>query len=117
MVEGLSAALKKVTLIGVFHGFKVGSYGFAVTHLQYADGTMLIRVLFIENLLTINVVLKIFELALGLKVNFSKRHLFGVNVIRSFLELVEAFLHRKVDSLPFKYLGLFVGSNPKKEGT
>lgn len=35
----------------------------------------------------------------------------------TFLDLAEGFLHYKVVSLPFKYLGLHVGANPNKERT
>lgn len=70
-----------------------------------------------ENLISIKMILEIFELALGLKVNFSKICLFGVNVGRPLLDTEEDSLHSKMDSLPFKYLGVSVGANTKKEGT
>lgn len=70
-----------------------------------------------ENLISIKTILKNFELALGLKVNFSNICLFGVNVGRPLLDLAEEFLHSRVGSLPFKYLGVSVGENTKKEGT
>lgn len=45
---------------------------------------------------------KSFELASGLKVNFSKSCIFRFIVMREFLDLVEDIFHWKVDSLPFK---------------
>ncbi|MCH91649.1 putative non-LTR retroelement reverse transcriptase, partial [Trifolium medium] len=41
----------------------------------------------------------------------------GVNVSSDFLGLAERFLHCRVGSLPFMYLGLPVGANPRKETT
>lgn len=70
---------------------------------------------YIDNLLTIKVVLKSFDLASGVKVNFVESCMFGVNVDRIFLDLVEDFLHYKVSSFPFKYCGLLLGENPKKK--
>lgn len=61
-----------------------------------------------DNLLAVKAVLKSFELASGLKVNFFKSFIHGFNVGRKFLELVEGFLHYKVCVLPLKYLG-FLG--------
>jgi hypothetical protein len=62
-------------------------------------------------------ILRWFELISGLKVNFSKNNIFGVNVHNSFLEGAVSFLHCKVRSLPFTYLGLPVGADPRKEST
>ncbi|GAU24945.1 hypothetical protein TSUD_311800 [Trifolium subterraneum] len=41
----------------------------------------------------------------------------GVNVNTEFLSLAERFLHCNVGSLPFIYLGLPVGVNPRREST
>ncbi|XP_058726802.1 uncharacterized protein LOC131598194 [Vicia villosa] len=71
----------------------------------------------VENILTINVVLKSFELASALKLNFAKIFMFGVNVRRSFLDLAKTFLHYNVGSLSFKYLGFPVDESLKKKKT
>jgi hypothetical protein len=55
--------------------------------------------------------LRWFESISGLKVNFSKNGLFGVNVANSFLEGVAHFLYCNRVIFPFIYLGLPVGSN------
>lgn len=47
--------------------------------------------------------------------NLVKIVLFGMNVGKHFMDLVEEFLHYKVGAFPFKYLELPVGVNPKKE--
>lgn len=58
-------------------------------------------------------ILRCFELSSGLKVNFSKSSIVGVNVSPLFLFLVKRFLHCKIGVLLFKYLGLPVGANPE----
>jgi len=50
----------------------------------------------------------------GLKVNFHKSSLIGVNVPRDFMEAACGFLHCREGSIPFKYLGLLVGAISKK---
>jgi len=52
-----------------------------------------------------------------LKVNFHKSSLIGVNVPRDFIEAACRFLHYREGSMPFNYLGLPVGVNPKKLST
>lgn len=56
-----------------------------------------------------------FELALGVQVNFLKSGFIGINMGSSFLDTSGDFLHSKIVSLPFKYLGLVVRVNPRVE--
>ncbi|MCH91924.1 cytochrome P450, partial [Trifolium medium] len=58
-----------------------------VTHLQYADDTLLICELCVENLWTMKAVLRWFELMPGLKINFGKSKLFRVNLEQGFLNV------------------------------
>lgn len=61
---------------------------------------------------TIKFVLKLFELFSGLKVNFHKSLLVGVNVKFEWIQEVTISLNCKVGSTPFKYLGLPIGAHP-----
>ncbi|KAK2420573.1 hypothetical protein QL285_031284 [Trifolium repens] len=56
-------------------------------------------------------------MASGLKVNFSKSCLIGINVEDDFLNMGTDFLNCKRGVAPFKYLGLPVGANPRKFST
>jgi len=71
----------------------------------------------VDNLWTLKAMLKGFEMASGLKVNFHKSSLIGVNVHRDFMESTCRLLHCKDGSLPFNYLGLPVGANLRKLAT
>jgi hypothetical protein len=53
----------------------------------------------------------------GLKVNFWKSSLIGVNVSDEFLGMASNFLHCRIGNTPFKYLGLPVGANPRSFST
>lgn len=67
---------------------------------------------FVENLWIIKVILRGFELASDLRINFIKSNLVGVNVNLVFMELVGDFLHRKLDALSFRCPSLLVGDQP-----
>lgn len=86
-----------------------GADGVTVSHLQYADDTLLIGEASVDNLWAMKTVLRTFELCSGLRVNFAKSNLIGANVSDDFFFLGARFLNCKQAALPFKYLGLLVG--------
>jgi len=59
-------------------------------------------------------ILLLFEKLSGLKVNFSKSHLVGVNVASSWLTAAASVLNCKVGSIPFVYLGMPIGGNARR---
>ncbi|GAU29855.1 hypothetical protein TSUD_379450 [Trifolium subterraneum] len=71
----------------------------------------------VENLWTTKAILRWFELISGLKVNFFKSKLFGINVEGDFLSSAAQFLKCNVGKLSFIYLGLPVGANPRRLST
>jgi len=77
----------------LFKGFEVKSGGTMISHLQYADDTLCIGEASIENIWTLKALLRGFEMVSGLKVNFHKSCLMGVNVLADFLEMASDFLH------------------------
>jgi hypothetical protein len=116
VAEGLSLLQQRAVTLGFFKGFRV-SPEVSVSLLQYADDTLFIGEACVENLWSMKATLRWFELVSGLKVNFSKSRLIGVNVSTNFLERAAHFLHCKIGSLPFTYLGLPVGANPRRAST
>jgi hypothetical protein len=56
-----------------------------VSHLQYADDALFIGEACVENGWSMKTILRWFKLMFGLKVNFSKSRLLGVNVNDDFL--------------------------------
>ncbi|KAK2449929.1 hypothetical protein QL285_009079 [Trifolium repens] len=116
VAEGLNALTQSAVSLGYFKAFEVSSE-VSVSLLQYADDTLFIGEACVENLWAMKAILRWFELASGLKVNFSKSRLIGVNVPSNFLPVAQNFLHCKLGSLPFTYLGLPVGANPRLSST
>jgi hypothetical protein len=89
--EGLSALTQKAVSLSFFNGFKV-SPDVSVSLLQYADDTLFIGEARVENLWAMKAILRWYELVSGLKVNFSKSRLMGVNVAPSFMNGAAIFL-------------------------
>jgi hypothetical protein len=114
VVEGFGGAMRKAGDLDLFRGFQIRGGGPTISHLQYADNTLCIGEASLNNLWTLKAILRGFELASGLKVNFWKSSLIGVNVDNSFLELASTFLNCRRGELPFNYLGLPVGASPRR---
>lgn len=76
MAKALSALLVRTKDIGLIEGFIVGQNGEAITHLHFADDTILFSSSRREEVLTIKRILRCFQL--GLKVNLSKSSLVGI---------------------------------------
>nr|KYP73297.1 Putative ribonuclease H protein At1g65750 family [Cajanus cajan] len=112
VAEGLNALMSKAVERHVLSGYSVGHQSVNVSHLQYADDTLIIGGASSHNVWAIKSILQIFELVAGLKVNFHKSKLFGFNINIEVLNLMAQFLNCKVGSLPFCYLGLPLGANP-----
>ncbi|PNY12727.1 ribonuclease H [Trifolium pratense] len=119
VAEVLRALMKNTVNLGYFKGIQISNSGVIMSHLQYADDTLFVgeECECVENLWTIKAILRWFELISGLKVNFFKSKLFGINVGDGFINSATAFLKCKIGSLPFIYLGLPVGANPRRVST
>jgi hypothetical protein len=80
VAEGFSGRMNNAVNRNLFKGFEVKRDGSVISHLQIADDTLCVREASNENLWTIKAVLRGFEMASGLKVNFHKSCLMAVNV-------------------------------------
>jgi hypothetical protein len=117
VAEGLGGFMRKAVDLHRFHGFHVGRGGVVISHLQYADDTLCIGEATVENLWCLKAILRGFELVSGLKVNFWKSSILGVNVSDNFMCLASVFLNCRIGGVPFKYLGLPVGASIRREAT
>jgi len=117
VVEGLNALVRAVGARSLYHGFKVGTSGLSISHLYYVDDTLFLGEAIMVNMWALKTILRCFERASGLKLNFSRSYVMRVNVDAEFLGLVESFLYCKVGSVLFTYRGLPVGANPRLEKT
>ena len=110
--EGLNVLMKVVVDSHLFTGYCFGALnGLFVSHLQFADDTLLLGKKSWANVRALRAVLVLFESVSGLKVNFNKSMLSGVNISDSWLGATTTVLNCKVGRIPFMYLGLPVGGD------
>jgi len=113
--EGLNVMMYAVVEADLFKGYGVGLTNFVVvSHLQFADDTLLLGEKSWANVRALRAVLLLFEAMSGLKVNFHKSMLVGVNISDSWLAEAALILHCKVGHVPFAYLGLSIGGDPRR---
>jgi hypothetical protein len=116
VVEGLAGLMRRAVDIGKFKGYQVNS-NIRFQMLQFADDTILMGEGTQANLWTIKTLLRSFELVSGLKINFVKSKLYGVNIDPIFLAAGATFLSCRSEVIPFKFLGIPVGANPRRKET
>jgi len=114
-VEGLNIMMSAMVNQNLFEGYKVGSNNsMVVFDLQFADDTLLLGVQSWANVRALRAVLVLFEEMSGLKVNFHKILLVGVNISNSWLVKAASILNCRVGHVSFLYLGLSIGGNPRR---
>jgi hypothetical protein len=77
-----------------------------VTHLQYADDTLLLFEPDMHNIATVKAILLSFELMSCLKINFHKCEVVTMGMDTAEGQAVADLLNCKLGKLPFTYLGL-----------
>ncbi|CAJ2637850.1 unnamed protein product [Trifolium pratense] len=106
--------LNQVESVGLTKPFTEAEGSMTVSHLQFADDTLLLGVKSWANVRALRAVLVLFETMSGLKVNFNKSMLVGVNIPESWLGEAASALCCKVGKIPFLYLGLQIGGDPRR---
>jgi hypothetical protein len=82
--EGLNVLMQPMVVSNIFTGYSIGSQDpLYVSHLQFADDTLLLEVKSWASVRALREVLVLFELVSGLKVNFNKSMLVAVNISNS----------------------------------
>ena len=113
--EGLNVLMKSVMDNHLYKGYEVGtSNSVVVSHLQFADDTLLLGTKSWANVRALRAVLTLFAEMSGLKVNFHKSLLVGINIGDSWLIEAASILNCKVGKIPFLYLGLSIGGDPRR---
>lgn len=106
VVEVLKLVIQKAISKNLWKGISTWKDEIMISHLQYADETVLLWPPNINFLINIKKALILFDLASGLHVNFYKSSIMGIHVSDGWLKNVTEILMCKQDSIPFTYLGL-----------
>ncbi|GKV44307.1 hypothetical protein SLEP1_g51499 [Rubroshorea leprosula] len=114
VAEGLNGMVTAASEKQLYKGVKVGTDDIMVSHLQFADDTIFFGEATDENIWAIKCIVRSFELVSGLKVNYAKSQLMGVNVEEAWVEKMAYRLYCKRKDLPFKYLGIPIGGNHRR---
>ena len=85
-----------------------------ITHLQYADDTILFFQNNIKSVRGIKSVLLLFQIISGLKINFGKSYIYNAQNDQLALNESAGFLGCKIGKLPFPYLGAWIGKTPSQ---
>ena len=99
----------------LYRSFLVGKRKEPINILQYADDTVFVGEVAWENVYAVKALLRGFELASGLKINFAKSQ-FGIigGGVNWGLEAAHTLNCRQMD-YPFHYLGIPIGANPSSQ--
>ncbi|KAK3206960.1 hypothetical protein Dsin_021006 [Dipteronia sinensis] len=110
--EGLSCLFKKAVVLGLMKGVVFGSDAIHITHLQFADVTIIFLEPRVEYLMNTRRILRCFELATGLRINFYKSCVVNVRKGGNNDSVwADCFGCNKAD-LPISYLGFPLGARP-----
>ena len=115
VMEAVGKMLDKTVHEGCLSGFSVGvsaGSSLMVSHLFFADDTLIFCDANINQMLILRMVLIWFEAVSGLKVNLGKSELVAVGAVHN-MDLLVAVLGCKQGSLAMKYLGLPLGEKFK----
>jgi hypothetical protein len=118
VMEALSKLLDKAIVGNFLTGFSVGggpSASISVSHLLFADDTLIFYDADPSQLLFFRLVLTWFEAIYGLRINLGKSELVSVGDVADIEELA-GLLGCKTSALPMKYLGLPLGAHFKSKG-
>ncbi|XP_040989997.1 uncharacterized protein LOC121237354 [Juglans microcarpa x Juglans regia] len=114
-MEALSRMISALVTNGFICGFQIGSLSRGITtisHLLFADDTLIMCEIDPDQLRAVKALLLCFEAVSGLKVNYDKSELVPIGEVHNLRELA-GILGRKIASLPMSYLGLPLGIAPR----
>ncbi|GKV41862.1 hypothetical protein SLEP1_g49342 [Rubroshorea leprosula] len=114
VAEGLNGLVSAAVEKNLYKGVMVGSGGTTITHLQFADDTIFFGEASDENIKVVKGIMRTFELASGLKINFAKSQLIGMGVEENWTARMAYRLCCSQGEFPLKYLGIPIGGNHRK---
>lgn len=115
--EGLNRLFLEAIEQGKLKGMSVVEGGPIITHLQFADDTIIFCNASMEEVEIIKILLKGFEVMSGLRINFHKSLVCGVGINQDQLSIFAKALRCHPQKLPIKYLGMPLGASPRLKST
>lgn len=109
-MEGLNQVINNAKEKDLLTGTKLPN-NIVLSHLFYADDAIFVGDWNVRCIKNLSAILKCFHLSSGLKVNFSKSRLFGINTTNPETLAMANVLGCSDGAFPFTYLGVPVGAN------
>ncbi|XP_026450743.1 uncharacterized protein LOC113350850 [Papaver somniferum] len=106
--EALNFMIKRAQKQGMISGFQVKPNGLVISHLKFADDTLIFIDEEVEHVKILIILLISFEMLTGLKINFAKSQIYGVGFAGD-LAVFSSILGCYSGCLPTTYLGLPLG--------
>ncbi|GJU48131.1 RNA-directed DNA polymerase, eukaryota, reverse transcriptase zinc-binding domain protein [Tanacetum coccineum] len=110
-MEGLHVAMDTAMDHGLFRGMSIGLNEYRLSHLLYADDAIFLGEWDENNIKNLITILNCFYLVSGLRLNLSKSNLHGIGVTSHEVSRLANITGCAAARIPFRYLGLPVGSN------
>jgi len=114
VVEALTGLMREAVNKKQFTEFLVGKNSIPISILQYTDDTIFFGEATLQNVKLIKTILRCFELASGLKINFAKSCFGAVGKFDQWRKEAAEYLNCRILSMPFTYLGIPIGANPRR---
>lgn len=111
--EGLTGLMREALRKNMLASLLVWENEVPVNLLQYADNTIFIGEASLQNVITIKSLRTCFELVSGIQVNFNKSGFGTIGVDKVVTERYANLLNCRVMHVPFVYLGIPIGANPR----
>ncbi|XP_028051602.1 uncharacterized protein LOC114256191 [Camellia sinensis] len=112
--KSLNMLLVRAKELGLIRGASIGAGGVNVSHLQFAYDIILFCKADWVEVTNVKRVLRCFEVVSGLKINYHKSDVSGVGIDEAIVDEFASRLNCTIHKLPFKYLGLPLGANPRR---
>ncbi|GJS94540.1 RNA-directed DNA polymerase, eukaryota [Tanacetum coccineum] len=110
-MEGIHVAMDTAMDHGLFRGMSIGLNEYRLSHLLYADDVIFLGEWDENNIKNLITILNCFYLVSGLCLNLSKSNLHGIGVTSHEVSILANITGCAAARIPFRYLGLPVGSN------
>jgi len=112
----LTVLFNRASTSGYFKGLQT-TPGHYITHLQYADDSLIFLPNDFPSLLHAKRILRWFEIISRLKVNFYKSSLIRINLDNDYTSSLAKSVFCRSDTFPVRYLGLPLEANPSRLST
>ena len=117
VAEVLNKMIGRAVDKGLIQGLKIGKNKVNLTHLQFADDTILFCPAKVKTLKNYKRILDCFGLMSDLSINYDKLAIISLNCKEEKVARLHASLSCLVASLPIRYLGIQLGANLKRIST